>query len=144
MPPVLQSPSKKVKVKRKQWTNKQIKEALKAVASGMGINKAATEHNVPRTTLKDRISGRVQHKSNSGLPRYLNEDEEKDFAKFLKDMASVGYERSRKDVMNIAELYAKKKGVLRKNKITQGWWRQFVRRQDDLSLRGGLRQYSTR
>ena len=136
-PPVLQSPSKKVKVKRKRWTNEQMEEALKAVASGMGINKAATEHNVPRTTLKDRISGRVQHKSNSGLPRYLNEDEEKDFAKFLKETASVGYGRSRKDVMNIAELYAKKKGVLRKSKITQGWWRQFVRRQEDLSLRRG-------
>ena len=32
-PPVLQSPSK-IKVKRKQWTNEQMEEALEAVESG--------------------------------------------------------------------------------------------------------------
>ena len=32
-PPVVQSPSKKVKVKRKLWTNKEMEEAFKAVAS---------------------------------------------------------------------------------------------------------------
>ena len=64
--------------------NLEMEEALKTVASVMGINKTATDHNVSQTTLKDRISWRIQHKANSGLPRYLNEDEEKDFAKFLK------------------------------------------------------------
>ena len=113
-----------------------MEEVLKVVASGKHINKAATDHNVPHATLKDKTSGRVQHKANSGLPRYLNEDEEKDFAKVLKETSSVG---SRKDVRKIAELYAKKKSVLRKSKITQGWWKQFVRRQHDLSQR----QYST-
>ena len=61
----------------------------------------------------------------------------KEFAEFLKKTAYIGYGRSRKDVMNIAELYAKRKNVLRKSKITQCWWRQFVKRQDDLSLRRG-------
>ena len=128
----MQSPSKKAKVKRKLWTKEQMEEVLKVVASGKHINKAATNHNVPHATLKDKTSGRVQHKANSGLPRYLNEDEEKDFIKVLKETASVG---SRKDVRNIAELYAKKKSVLRKSKITQGWWRQFVRRQHDTNIK---------
>ena len=35
--------------------------ALKAVESGTGNNKAAREHGVPATTLKDRVSGRVAH-----------------------------------------------------------------------------------
>ena len=51
--------------------------------------------------------------------------------------SSVGYERSRRDVMNIAEAVAKQKGLLRKSKVTQGWWREFLKRQDDLSLRKG-------
>ncbi len=33
-------------------------EAMKAVnEAGMGVNRAALEYGVPRTTLKDRISG---------------------------------------------------------------------------------------
>ena len=39
--------------------------------------------------------------------------------------------------MRIVESHAKGKGLLRKDKITQGWWRNFVSRQGDLSLRKG-------
>ena len=45
--------------------------ALKAVAEGMGVNRAAMEYGVPRTTLKDRVAGRVQHGCNSGRAPYL-------------------------------------------------------------------------
>ena len=134
-PPVLQSPKK---VRRKQYTNLQIEKALEAVRSGKtSINQAALNHGVPRTTVKDRISRKVKHNTNSGPPRYLNEDEEQQFAEFLKETLDIGYGRSRRDVMNIAEAVAKRKGVLRKNKITQGWWRTFLKRQEDLSLRRG-------
>lgn len=75
---------------------------LKAVASGWsGINQ---DHEVPPTTLEDRISRKIIHK-NSGRSRYLNEEK---FAEFSKETASGGYG---KDVMSIAELYARNKGV---------------------------------
>ena len=36
--------------------------AMKAVADGLfGVNKAADEFGVPRSTLKDRLSGKVVH-----------------------------------------------------------------------------------
>jgi len=37
--------------------------------------------------------------------------------------------------MNVAESLAKKKGTLRKDKISPGWWEKFSKRQGDLSLR---------
>ena len=52
--------------RRKQWTNIQMEKAMEAVKSGVGINRAAMECGVPCTTLKDRISGRVEHGVNSG------------------------------------------------------------------------------
>jgi len=39
--------------KCKQWTDISMWGALKAIAEGMGVNKAAMEYGVPRTTLKD-------------------------------------------------------------------------------------------
>ncbi len=54
---ILRSPAKKVK--RKQWTETQMKAALEAVASGSSVNRAAVDHGVPPTTLKDRLAGRV-------------------------------------------------------------------------------------
>ena len=93
-PPVLQSPLKRIK--RKQWTNKQMEKALEKVKSGnTSINQVAKDHGVPPTTLKNRVSGRVEHNTNPGPSRYLNETEEKEFADFLMQTSSVGYERSK-------------------------------------------------
>ena len=56
------------KKKRKKWTNEQLIAAIKFVEDGEdGINQAAIMHGVSKSTLKDRLSGRVQH----GSPRAL-------------------------------------------------------------------------
>ncbi len=39
--------------------------------------------------------------------------------------------------MGIAESVAMDKGILRGHRISQSWWRQFLKRQKDLSLRHG-------
>ena len=134
-PAVLITPAKRAK--RKQWTESQMKAAIEAVRSGeSGINRAAVDHGIPSTTLKNRISGRVK-KDSTGPDRYLTDSEEKELSTFLKSCASLGYGKTRRDVMNIAETYAKRKRLLRKDKISQGWWREFIKRQGDLSLRRG-------
>ena len=49
-----------------------MKLALRDVTNGvMGVRKAALEYNVPRSTLSDRVTGRVQHGAHSGAPHYL-------------------------------------------------------------------------
>ncbi|XP_065896174.1 uncharacterized protein [Dysidea avara] len=135
-PAVLHTPTKK---RRKQWTNEQMKNAMEAVeTTTCGVNEAARVYGVPATTLKDRVSGRVKHGTKSGPPKYLSDDEEKELADFLKESSEVGFGKTRRDILNIAESYAKQKGVLRKESgITQGWWRSFRDRQGDLSLRKG-------
>ena len=38
---------------------------MDAMTSGrLGVNRAAEEYNIPRTTLKDRLAGRVKHGTN--------------------------------------------------------------------------------
>ena len=39
--------------------------------------------------------------------------------------------------MGIVETVAKEKGHLKTNKVTDGWWRRFMERQPQLSLRRG-------
>jgi hypothetical protein len=45
--------------KRKQWTEENMLLALKAVKEGVSVSKAAQDFDVPRSTLYDRVSGRV-------------------------------------------------------------------------------------
>lgn len=112
--------------------------AMKAVKDGTtSINKAALLHGVPRTTLKDRLSGRVEHGTKPGPKRYLSSEEERDLADHLVGAAKVGYRKTRRQVLSIAEQVAKEKQLLRKDRISDGWWRRFAARQPQLSLRRG-------
>ena len=111
-----------------------MKRALEAVTEGkMGINRAALEFNMPRTTLKDRISGRVVHGSNMGSKMYLTLEEEKELVDFLMNCAKMGYAKTRQDVLKIVH-----SAVLKQlDKISPGWWNRFCKIWPQLRLRKG-------
>ena len=56
---------------RRQWTDVQMEAAMKAAEDGSPINQAAREHGVPKTTLRDSLSGRVTHGSKPGVMPYV-------------------------------------------------------------------------
>ena len=89
-------------------------KAIDAVRRGCTIKRAAVEHRIPRTTLQDRISGKVQHGIRPGPKPYLSEVEEGELVEFLEIVAEVGYGKTRKRVMNIAESTAYDNGILKK------------------------------
>ena len=60
--------------------------------------KAALLHTVLPTTLKDRLSGRVVHGTNSGPKRYLDEQEEHALADHLAELAIYCYGKMRQQV----------------------------------------------
>ena len=111
--------------------------AMKAVEEGMTEYRASQQYGVPRSTLYNRISGRVAHGINPGLKPYLSCHEEKELGKYLKHCAKVGYGKTRKDVICIVESAAHSRGLLRSNHVTDGWWQRFLQCQFDLSLRQG-------
>ena len=134
-PAILSSPKKR---KRKQWTNEAMLSALEAVKTGEPILRAARIYGVPRATLQDRIHGRVTHGTNPGPKPYLSRLEEKELSNFVVDVAKAGYGETRKEIISIAENVASEKGRLQEGKrFGKGWYRQFMERQPDLSLRKG-------
>jgi hypothetical protein len=112
-------------------------EAIKAVGEGCTISQAARDYGVPKTTLYDRVSGKVLHGTNPGPKPYLTMDEEQQLGTYLKHCAKVGYGKTRRDVVGIVSTVATEKGVLRGGQVSTGWWRRFLERQKDLSLRQG-------
>lgn len=111
--------------------------AIAAVKSGVAVKRAAEEHSVPPSTLRDRVSGRVVHGTKPGPRPYLSGEEELELSSFLKTCTEVGYGKTRRDVLCIAQSVATNKGMLKGSKISSGWWRRFLERQPDLSLHRG-------
>ena len=98
--------------KLRLWTDEAMLGAMKAVATGtMGVNRTALEYGVPRTTLKDRISGRVVHGTNMGTKPYLSKEEETELVDFLITCCNAGYGKTRKDVLAIVGTIVQKRRV---------------------------------
>ncbi len=93
---------------------------------------------VPRTTLMDRLSGRVIHGTKMGPKSYLTREEEKELVDFLVNCSKMGYCKTRAEVLRIVEAVMKKKGrLLGDHHISQGWWCRFRERWPEISLRRG-------
>ena len=109
--------------------------ALEAVKGGlMDINQASRNFGVPRTTLTDRISGRVEHGAKSGPTPYLTEEEDQELAGFLKQASRIGYGKTKKEVLAIVQKIVQKKGLTVKKFNGEGWWQRFMNRHKRLSL----------
>ena len=109
---------------------------MEAVRSGdMKVNRASRVYEVPRTTLKDRLSGRVKHGTNPGPTPYLTCDEEAELATFLIECSGIGYGKTKQEVINIVRRTAAKKGHNMERFNGEGWWTRFMERNPKLSLR---------
>ena len=110
-----------------------------AAKRDISANKAADLHGVPRSTLKDRLSGRVAHGVKPGPRPYLTVEEEAELSSHLLQASDMGLGKTRRDVLTLVGTYVEKKGCLRGkgSVISNGWWDGFLKRNPMLRLRSG-------
>ena len=126
--------------KYRKWDDESMSGAIKSVMDGkMGINRAADQYGVPRTTLKDRLSGRVVQGTNPGPIPYLSASEEYELFQHLLTCAEIGYPKTKCQVIGIVrQAVQKKRGAdAAKNFTGKGWWNRFLERWPKLCLRKG-------
>jgi len=81
--------------------------AMEEVKKGcISIKQASEQYDFLMTTLRDRLTGRVQHGVKPSPKPYLNELEEKDLAGFLEVTSSIGYGKTKKQVKAVVETAA--------------------------------------
>ena len=118
----------------KEWIYDQMDKAIQAVIdNGISIRQAAEEFNVPKSTLGDRISGRTLHGAKSGRSKYLSDEEEDILVKFLLKCASIGYPRSRKEVIALVQWFCDSRDM--NVQVTHGWWEKYCLRHPEISVR---------
>ena len=111
-----------------------MEKAIKAVHTGtLSVRRAAEVYGIPKSTLHDRISGRVVQGASSGPEPYLTVTEETELVQFLTKCASMGFARSKKQIFDIVDRVLESKG---KNvKVSNGWWQSFRNRHPNMVLR---------
>ena len=124
----------------KHWKENNLFLACKDVSKGKYTYRQAAEmYRVPRSTIWDRVSGKLAFGAHSGPPRYLDDNEEEEFVKCLVGSARILFARRKKEVLSIVRAtVAKKQGCdIDKVTVTPGYWSSFVKRHPHLSLRSG-------
>ena len=96
----------------KSWSIDHLQQAYDAVTKrGLSVRRASEEYRVPRSTLHDRISGKVQFGARSGPPAYLTQQEENELEDFICNCAKIGYARTRLQVIALVQHVTKEKGL---------------------------------
>ena len=119
----------------KGWDMDAMQLAVAKVEKGMSQRQAAECYKVPRTTLRDYLSGRSSLSSRSGKP-ILSEEEENELATFLVEIAKIGYPHTRQQVISKVQEIVESKG--KNTVITPGWWQSFCKRHPDLTLKSAI------
>lgn len=111
-------------------------DAVHDVKCGLSIRKAAQKYAVPKSSLNDRVTGRVAEDGVWGGSAKFTKEDEVFLAKTAKSRAELGIGFSKPNFLRAAGELAKSRGVTFKNgKPSEMWWRRFKGRQNDVSLR---------
>ena len=76
---------------------------------------------------------KVALNARSGRKKLLTDEEEASLIEFLVGCASIGYAKSRSDVLAIAQQIARTRDP--HVEVTKGWWDSFCKRHPEIMLR---------
>ena len=118
----------------KAWSDESMTHAISAVAQeGTSVRRAAETYGVPKSTLGDRISGRIVHGASSGASRFLTDDEEEELVAFIIGCSSICYSKTIKEILVVVQRTLELRGVHKDT--SYGWWESFRKRHPNLTLR---------
>lgn len=120
------------------WREQDMVAAVQSVRSGkLSIRKAAAEYNVPKSSLGNRVNGRVEHGKKNGPETLLDPAEEAELAAFYLTLVSKhGYAKRKDIVMRLATHMAEKRGKeVKKGCVSEKWWQNFLKRHPEVSKR---------
>ena len=89
--------------------------------AGMSVHMVAEQYGVPKSTLLDKITGKVPKNTKSGRKTYLTDEEEASLVEFLIGCGSIRYAKSRRDAQAIAQKIANAHNPGPDIEITKGW-----------------------
>jgi hypothetical protein len=99
------------------------------------ISQAATQFNVPRTTLRRRVTGCTNRAETRANSHKMTEIEEESLQKWILSMDSRGVAPQPSTVREMADLLLAARGSTPPPSVGQNWVTKFVKRHSDLSTR---------
>ena len=86
------------------WDETKLQNAIQDVCEGQAVRRVALNYGIPKSTLHDKISGRVTVGGRSGSTPYLSSEEEYELVSFLNGCLLIGYAHTKKQNCSIGSM----------------------------------------
>ncbi|XP_072039761.1 uncharacterized protein [Amphiura filiformis] len=135
---------RKTQNKYMQYDRTNMSEVVGKIKAGtISIKKASQIYLIPYSTLRDRVSGRIEIEAQPGASSVLTVDEETRLSNYLIKLAELGVGKSRDQVKEMAYMIIHRDPTrshhcerwLTKQKAGKDWYYGFMKRNKQLSLR---------
>ena len=84
---------------KKKYSSATLKSALDTIRQhGVKHGTAAKQFGIPKTTLLDRLKGRVPDEAEAGAPTVLTTSEEQKLCQFIQESSSMGFPLARNEL----------------------------------------------
>ncbi|XP_031550979.1 uncharacterized protein LOC116288350, partial [Actinia tenebrosa] len=117
--------------------NNNIFHAVEDILQGLSVRKAAKKWCIPRSTLHDRVIGKVVN-CKAGRKQILSPAEESRFAAWLIERSRLGFGVSKEEFLDAVKSFVTKtdrKTIFKQNRPGNKWYRGFLKRNPQVKLR---------
>lgn len=140
MAPNKRDANAKPKLKRFLYSPNKVNQALRAISNGMPVLKASKEFKVPRTTLRNKLSGKcpVESHRHCGPDSILGESNEKLLVDWLLNCAKMGFPIDREGLLHSVRKLVDASNIKTpfvNNKPGKKWYYAFLHRHPILSTK---------
>ena len=120
-----------------KWNESDMQNAVRVVsAHEISERAAARQFNVPKTTLHDRLSGKIKMGAKPGKPPSLTKEQETKLVDYACNRAALGIGFGKQQFIKYTAEYARKYKIKFKNGTpSDKWWRGLKKRCSTLSIR---------
>ena len=121
------------------WTENGAEEAVNACHRGMSIRRAAELYGIPKSTICDKLNGKMPIGQKKGPPMKLSPELEDRIEKWIIHMARIGYGQMMSDILDKVEELLNKLNIQKKfgdsNRPSIKRYTLFMERHPDLQMR---------
>lgn len=121
----------------KSYTEEQVAEALAAIQNGTSLRQASKNWAIPKTTLANRLSGRLPREIAHESEQRFSVLEEEQLASWVLCQANLGFPPTYQELRIFAERVLRTKGD--STQLGKHWLAAFLKRNPNLKAQGSFR-----
>lgn len=126
----------KVKKKFHQYSEQNLQSAIQSIRTGTKTREACKIFGVPRSTVQDRLKGRVSEKPRQvGPDPYLTLKNENRIVSCLFELAKCGFPLKKQELLETVQKIVKEENIqtpFKDGKPGQTWYSSFLRRHKEI------------